>query len=84
MYLSRMVAMGAGIPETVPAMNVNCLCGSGVQAIVSAAQSLMLGDADFALAGGTESMSRGPYILPQARRGQKMGSAESQGMMLGA
>lgn len=84
MYLSRMAAMGAGIPETVPAMNVNRLCGSGAQAIVSAVQALMLGDADYALAGGAESMSRAPYILPQTRWGQKMGDAQAQDMMLGA
>ena len=84
MYLSRAAAMGAGVPDTVPAMNVNRLCGSGVQAIISAVQSLMLGDADFALAGGAESMSRSPYILPAARWGQKMGDVSAQDMMLGA
>jgi acetyl-CoA C-acetyltransferase len=76
--------MGAGVPETVPAMNVNRLCGSGAQAIVSVVQALQLGDADFGLAGGAESMSRSPYILPQARWGQKMGDAGAQDMMLGA
>jgi len=60
MYLSRVAAVDAGIPETTPAFNVNRLCGSGAQAIVSAAQHLMLGDTDFALAGGAESMSRAP------------------------
>lgn len=84
MYLSRVAAMDAGIPDSVPAMNVNRLCGSGVQAIVSVVQSLMLGDADFGLAGGAENMSRSPYILPNARRGQKMGDMGSQDMMLGA
>ncbi|MEN8839772.1 MAG: acetyl-CoA C-acyltransferase family protein [Octadecabacter sp.] len=84
MYLSRVAAMGAGVPETVPAMNVNRLCGSGVQAIVSTIQSLMLGDAEFALAGGAESMSRAPYILPDARWGAKMGDVSGQDMMLGA
>jgi acetyl-CoA C-acetyltransferase len=84
MYLSRVAAMQAGIPDTVPAMNVNRLCGSGVQAIVSVVQSLMLGDAEFGLAGGAENMSRSPYILPQARWGQKMGDAGAQDMMLGA
>lgn len=83
MYLSRVVAMQSGIPETVPAMNVSRLCGSGAQAIVSAAQSLMLGDADFALAGGAESMSRAPYIMSAARWGQKMGDVKSQDMLLG-
>jgi acetyl-CoA C-acetyltransferase len=65
-------------------MNVNRLCGSGAQAVVSAVQALMLGDAEFALAGGAESMSRSPYILPQARWGQKMGDAGASDMMLGA
>lgn len=84
MYVSRLAAVGAGIPETVPAMNVNRLCGSGAQAVVSAAQSLMLGDADFAVAGGVDVMSRSPYILPAARWGQKMGDIGAQDMMLGA
>ncbi|MCE6960903.1 acetyl-CoA C-acyltransferase family protein [Cereibacter sphaeroides] len=84
MYLSRVAAIGAGIPAGVPAMNVNRLCGSGAQAIVSAAQSLMLGDADFALAGGAESMSRAPYALTAARWGQKMGDTKALDMMTGA
>jgi acetyl-CoA C-acetyltransferase len=84
MYLSRVAAMEAGVPDTTPAMNVNRLCGSGAQAIVSVTQNLMLGDADFGLAGGAECMSRSPYILPQARWGQKMGDAGAQDMMLGA
>ncbi len=84
MYLSRRAAMGAGIPDTVPAMNVNRLCGSGVQAIISGMQGLTLGDADFALVGGAESMSRAPYILPAARFGQKMGDAGAVDMMVGA
>jgi acetyl-CoA C-acetyltransferase len=84
MYLSRVAAMGAGVPDTVPAMNVNRLCGSGAQAVVSVVQALALGDADFGLAGGAESMSRSPYVLPQARWGQKMGDAGVQDMMLGA
>ena len=83
MYLSRMAAMGAGIPDSVPAMNVNRLCGSGAQAIVSAYQSLALGDADFALAGGAENMSRAPYMLPDARWGQKMGDVAAVDMLLG-
>ena len=84
MYLSRVAAMDAGIPDTTPAMNVNRLCGSGAQAIVSATQSLMLGDADFALAGGAESMSRSPYIMQAQRWGQKMGDVKTLDMMLGA
>ena len=83
MYLSRVAARQAGVPDEVPAMNVNRLCGSGVQAIVSAAQNLMLGDADFALAGGAENMSRSPYIMPDARWGQKMGDVRTLDMMLG-
>jgi len=83
MYLSRVAARQAGVPDEVPAMNVNRLCGSGVQAIVSAAQTLMLGDADFALAGGAENMSRSPYIMPDARWGQKMGDVRTLDMMLG-
>ena len=84
MYLSRVASMEAGVPETVPAMNVNRLCGSGAQAIVSAVQSLAMGDADFVLTGGAENMSRSPYILPQARWGQKMGDVAGSDMMLGA
>jgi len=83
MYLSRLAAMGAGVPDTSPAMNVNRLCGSGVQAIVSAAQALMLGDADFALAGGAECMSRAPYAVQAARFGQKMGDASMVDMLVG-
>ena len=83
MYLSRVVAMQAGVPSGTPAMNVNRLCGSGAQAIVSAVQSLMLGDAEFALAGGAECMSRSPFIMPQARWGAKMGDVKSLDMMLG-
>ncbi|MEI2806036.1 MAG: acetyl-CoA C-acyltransferase family protein [Albidovulum sp.] len=84
MYLSRVAAIQAGIPDGTPAMNVNRLCGSGAQAIVSAAQSLMLGDADFALAGGAEAMSRAPYALSAARFGQKMGDTRAVDMMTGA
>ncbi|MFO6466047.1 beta-ketothiolase BktB [Jannaschia sp. KMU-145] len=84
MYLSRVAAMQADVPETVPAMNVNRLCGSGVQAIVSGTQALDLGDADFALVGGAENMSRSPFILPDARWGAKMGDVVGRDMMLGA
>ena len=84
MYLSRVAAIEAGIPDTVPAMNVNRLCGSGAQAIVSAVQSLMLDDADFALAGGAENMSRAPFIIPDQRWGAKMGDVRTLDMMLGA
>ncbi len=84
MYLSRVAAMGAGVPDTTPAMNVNRLCGSGVQAIVSMVQALQLGDADIAVAGGAESMSRSPFILSDARWGAKMGDVKTRDMMLGA
>ncbi len=84
MYLSRVAAIDAGIPDTTPAMNVNRLCGSGAQALVSVIQSLKLGDADFAVAGGAECMSRSPHILPAARWGQKMGDASASDMMIGA
>lgn len=83
MYLSRVAAMQAGIPEGVPALNVNRLCGSGAQAVVSATQALMLGDADFAVAGGAEAMSRAPYVLQTARFGQKMGDTKAIDMMTG-
>lgn len=83
MYVSRVSAMEAGIPDTVPAMNVNRLCGSGAQAIVSVYQSLFMGDADFGLAGGAESMSRAPYIVPDQRWGAKMGDIRTLDMLLG-
>ena len=84
MYISRVAAMDAGIPDSVPAMNVNRLCGSGAQAVVSVVQSLTLGDADFGLAGGAESMSRAPYVMPAVRWGQKMGDTSGIDMMTGA
>ncbi|MGX9355897.1 acetyl-CoA C-acyltransferase family protein [Roseobacteraceae bacterium S113] len=84
MYLSRVASMDAGVPDSVPAMNVNRLCGSGVQAIISVVQSLMLGDAEFGLAGGAENMSRSPFIIPDQRWGAKMGDVRTQDMMLGA
>lgn len=84
MYLSRVAGIDAGIPQETPALNVNRLCGSGAQAVVSAAQHLMLGDADIAIAGGSEVMSRSPHILSTARFGQKMGSVSMVDMMLGA
>ena len=84
MYLSRIAAIEAGIPDTTPAMNVNRLCGSGAQAIVSVIQSLAMGDADFGLAGGAESMSNGPHIVQAARFGQKMGDVRALDMMIGA
>lgn len=84
MYLSRVASMNAGVPDSTPAMNVNRLCGSGLQAIVSVMQSLKLGDAEFGLAGGAESMSRSPYAVRDARWGKKMGDASMVDMMVGA
>ncbi len=84
MYLARVAAVEAGVPVDTPAMTLNRLCGSGAQAIVSAAQSLLLGDADFALAGGAESMSRAPFSSQGARFGVKMGDTGMTDMMVGA
>ena len=75
MYLSRVAAIDAGIPVGTPCLTVNRLCGSGLQAIVSAAQHIMLGDTDTVVAGGAESMSRAAYFLPSGRWGQRMGDA---------
>lgn len=74
-YLSRVAAIEAGLPQEVPAFNVNRLCGSGLQAIVSAAQSLLLGDAELAIGGGAESMTRGPYLMTAGRWGIRMGDS---------
>ena len=82
-YLSRVSAMDAGIPKEVPAFNVNRLCGSGLQAIICAAQSILLGDVDLAIGGGAESMSRGPYITPAARWGMRMGDTQMVDYMTG-
>ncbi len=84
LYLARVAAIEAGVPETSPAMNVNRLCGSGVQAVVSGAQALTLGDAGIALVGGAECMSRAPFLLPGARWGARMGDAAALDLMLGA
>ncbi|MBG6119958.1 MULTISPECIES: acetyl-CoA C-acyltransferase family protein [unclassified Sphingobium] len=83
-YAARIAAIGAGIPQEVPAHTVNRLCGSGLQAIITAAQSIMLGDCDIALGAGVEVMSRAPYFLPAARWGQKMGDAVVQDGLTGA
>jgi len=72
-YLARIAGIGAGLPHAVPALTVNRLCGSGLQAIVSAAQAIALGDCDAAIAGGAEVMSRAPYLAPAARWGQRLG-----------
>jgi acetyl-CoA C-acetyltransferase len=84
MYLSRVAALEAGIAVGTPCLTVNRLCGSGLQAIVSAAQHLMLGDCDVAVAGGAESMSRAAYFLPAGRWGQRMGDATVLDAMTGA
>ena len=84
MYSPRCISIGAGLPETSPAFQVNRLCGSGLQAIVSATQLIKLGDCDTALAGGVEVMSRGPYILPAQRWGARMGDSTVIDMMTGA
>lgn len=84
MYLSRVAAIEAGVPQSTPAMNVNRLCGSGAQALVSAIQMLQLGDGTLALAGGAEAMSRAPYAMQAPRFGQKMGDTKMLDMMLGA
>ena len=82
-YLARVAAINAGIPKETPAYNVNRLCGSGLQAIISAAHTLMLGDAEFAIGAGAEAMSRGPYLMPAARWGARMGDTPMLDYMLG-
>jgi acetyl-CoA C-acetyltransferase len=84
MYLSRVAAVNGGLPVTMPAFTVNRLCGSGLQAIVSAAQAITLGDAETAVAGGAESMSRAPYWLPSMRWGQRMGDTAAVDAVVGA
>ena len=83
-YLSRVAAMNAGLPKETPAFNVNRLCGSGLQAIISSAQSIMLGDCDMAIGAGAENMSRGAYLVPGARWGVRMGDAQILDYMIGA
>ena len=84
MYLARVAALDGGLSQDVPAMTLNRLCGSGLQAIVSASQAILLGDADAAVAGGAEVMSRGPYHMPSARWGARMGDTKVVDMMVGA
>ena len=84
MYMSRVAGMNGGLPISTPALTVNRLCGSGLQAIVSAAQQILLSDTDIAVAGGAESMSRAPYTMPACRWGQKMGDTKIIDMMTGA
>ncbi|VVM68673.1 Beta-ketothiolase BktB [Pseudomonas fluorescens] len=82
-YLSRVAAINAGLPIETPAYNVNRLCGSGLQAIISAAQALLLGDTEIAIGAGAECMSRGPYLMPSARWGSRMGNVPTVDYMLG-
>ena len=84
MYVSRYAALNGGLPHDSQAMTLNRLCGSGLQAIVSASQQIMLGDVDTAVAGGVEVMSRGGYMLPGGRWGQYMGDGKVIDMMVGA
>jgi acetyl-CoA C-acetyltransferase len=84
MYMARVAAINGGVSEAAPALTVNRLCGSGLQAIVSASQAILLGDADVAIGGGAENMSRAPYITPDTRFGARMGDARLIDMMLGA
>src|SRR5204863_7740055 len=75
-------ALNGGVPVAVPALTVNRVCGSGAQAIASAAQEIRLGDIDAAIAGGMENMDQAPYLLPSGRWGQRMGNAEIYDSML--
>lgn len=84
MYLARVAALDGGVRDHVPCLTLNRLCGSGLQAIVSASQSILLGDCDIAVAGGAESMSRAPYTIPSGRWGQRMGDAKVVDMMVAA
>ena len=84
MYLSRVAALEGGLPQEAVALTLNRLCGSGLQAVVSAAQSIAAGDCDAAVAGGAESMSRGGYLLPTLRWGQRMADGGVIDMMVGA
>ena len=83
MYISRVAMINAGIPVETPALTVNRLCGSGVQAIISAAQSILLGDCEIAIGGGAESMSRTPYHAPAMRWGARMGDTAMVDVLLG-
>ena len=84
MYLSRVAAINGGCAEGTPAFNVNRLCGSGLQAIISASQSILLGDADVAIGGGAENMSRAPYASLATRFGARMGDTKMIDMLVGA
>jgi acetyl-CoA C-acetyltransferase len=84
MYLSRVAAINGGCAQSTPAYNVNRLCGSGLQAIVNASQSILLGDTDIAIGGGAENMSRAPYASLNMRWGARMGDTKMVDMMVGA
>ncbi|OAN47332.1 acetyl-CoA acetyltransferase [Chloroflexus islandicus] len=84
MYMARYAAVRGGLPVETPAFTLNRLCGSGLQAIVSAAQYILQGDVDAAVAGGSECMSRGPYSLPAMRFGARMNDSKVVDMMVGA
>lgn len=84
MYVSRLASINGGLPQHTAALTVNRLCGSGMQAIVSASQNILLGDTSIAVAGGVESMSRGGYLLPSLRWGQRMNDSGAVDMMVGA
>ena len=84
MYFSRVACIKGGLPQDTTALTVNRLCGSGMQAIVSASQSILLGDCDAAIGGGAESMSRGGYLMPTLRWGQRMNDGGFIDMMVGA
>jgi len=84
MYMSRAAALKGGLPESTPSLTVNRLCGSGLQAIISAAQLVLLDDCDLVVAGGAESMTRAPYWSPSTRFGSKMGDAQMVDPMVGA
>jgi acetyl-CoA C-acetyltransferase len=84
MYISRVACVQGGLPHATPALTVNRLCGSGLQAIVTVSQHILLGDCDLGAAGGAESMSRGTYMLPGGRWGQRMGDGKIQDAMVGA
>lgn len=83
-YLSRVAAVNAGLPKETPAFNVNRLCGSGLQAIISSSQAILLGDCEMAIGAGAETMSRGVYMMPSGRWGARMGDVQVLDAMVGA
>lgn len=82
-YLARVAGINGGLPHETPALTLNRLCGSGLQAIITAAQAIMLGDADVAVAGGAENMSRSPYFSPAMRFGARMNDTTMVDAMVG-